>query len=118
MTSIAFVGVERMQCIAAIRAFCCTVVRLSIVVVVAMIMMLKKLCGWMKKDSYDTLMLHISLKTRMMIGRDPIIPLLTLAQLPYRKEEEQSLADYVRRHKERSCNYQKLPREHLTGVIH
>ena len=55
---------------------------------------------------------------QLMFGRDPIVPLLTLAQLPHRKEEEQSLSDYVRKHREKSYHYQNFAREHLTGVIH
>ncbi len=55
---------------------------------------------------------------QLMFGRDPIIPLLTLAQLPHRREEEQTLSEYVRKHKERSYHYQIFAREHLTGVIH
>ncbi len=55
---------------------------------------------------------------QLMFGRDPIIPLLTLAQLPRRKEEDQSLHDYVKKHQERSYHYQNFAREHLTGVIH
>ncbi len=55
---------------------------------------------------------------QLMFGKDPIIPLLTLAQLPQRKESDTSLQKYVKKHQERSYHYQNFAREHLTGMIH